>query len=93
MDNNQIDTSKVGERAANGDYGMRILTGSSVSGEYFGSFTALEDSTISFNVDMSQKSRSGDTSATSLDVIAGLTIFGAMTDIVVSSGKVIAYLK
>lgn len=92
MENNQLSTADTKSRMLNGDYGIRLLTGTSVSGEYFGAISAVEDSRVSFTIDKSQGSRSGDDTIVNLDIPAGFTIFTAMTDITVV-GKVIAYLK
>ena len=69
-----------------GDFGFRVLTGASISGERFSTIMALEDSTISVN-----STRYGDATA-SITLVAGMAIYGdlAVTSL---SGKVIAYLR
>ena len=69
-----------------GDFGFRLLTGASISGERFASVMALEDSTITVT-----STRYGDASA-SVTLMAGMIIYGdlAVTSL---SGKVIAYLR
>jgi hypothetical protein len=69
-----------------GDFGFRVLTGASISGERFASVMALEDSTITVT-----STRYGDASA-SVTLMAGMIIYGdlAVTSL---SGKVIAYLR
>lgn len=69
-----------------GDFGFRVLTGASISGERFASVMALEDSVISVS-----STRYGDATA-SVTLLAGMIIYG---DLAVTSltGKVIAYLR
>lgn len=69
-----------------GDFGFRVLTGASISGERFASIMALEDSTITVT-----STRYGDATA-SVTLMAGMIIYGdlAVTSL---SGKVIAYLR
>lgn len=69
-----------------GDFGFRVLTGASVSGERFASIMALEDSDI-----VVSSTRYGDATAT-ITILAGMVIYG---DLAVTSltGKVIAYLR
>ena len=73
------------------DNGLRIISasGTSVAGETFGIIQALDDSTISCDID----STGGDTSITSLALTKGGIIFGNFDDVSVASGKVICYLK
>lgn len=69
-----------------GDFGFRVLTGASISGERFASIMALEDSDI-----VVSSTRYGDVTA-SVTLLAGMIIYGdlAVTSL---SGKVIAYLR
>ena len=69
-----------------GDFGFRVLTGASVSGERFASIMALEDSVIAVS-----STRYGDATA-SVTLLAAMIIYG---DLAVTSltGKVIAYLR
>ena len=77
------------QRATLGLFGQRLLTGSSVSGENFVAFSVLTDCSISYtNVDP----LGGDLSQSALSLTAGTTIYGYMTDLVIASGSVMAYL-
>lgn len=69
-----------------GDFGFRVLTGASISGERFSTIMALEDSTISVN-----STRYGDATA-SITLAAGMAIYGDLS-VTSLSGKVIAYLR
>lgn len=74
------------QMAGFGDFGFRVLTGASVTGEKFSSIMALADSTITVT-----STRAGDASKT-FDITAGMVIYG---DLAITSltGKVIAYLR
>lgn len=74
------------QMAGFGDYGFRVLTGASATGEKFSSIMALTDSTIAIT-----STRGGDSSKT-FDITAGMVIYG---DLAITSltGKVIAYLR
>jgi hypothetical protein len=69
-----------------GDFGFRVLTGASISGERFGSIMALEDSTIGVS-----STRYGDITAT-IPLFAGMIIYGDLS-VTSVTGKVIAYLR
>jgi ethanolamine utilization microcompartment shell protein EutS len=74
-----------------GDNGLRYLvTGdTSVSGESFGAIQVIDSAIISCDIDTA----GGDSSLTSISLFAGTIIYGNFDDIVVTSGKVIAYLR
>ena len=74
-----------------GDNGLRIIaaSGTSIAGENFCAIQAIETSTISCDID----TIGGDTSITSLELGAGVVIYGNFDDVAVASGKVICYLR
>lgn len=76
-------------RLSFGDYGLRVLTSTSVADEYFGAIMATEDTTVTFNNDCD----GGDSTITSLSLLAGMTVYGNITTVVVASGKLIGYLR
>ncbi len=74
-----------------GDNGLRIIaaSGTSIAGENFCAIQAIETSTISCDID----TIGGDTLITSLELGAGVVIYGNFDDVAVASGKVICYLR
>lgn len=77
-------------KASLGLNGIRVLTGSSVSGEKFIAFKVIEDCSIGWTCN---NDGNGDASVSDLDFVAGDVInMGEGYDIVVESGKVLAYL-
>lgn len=76
--------------ASFGQFGLRVLTGSSVADETFVAIQAVEDSVVSSDLN-AYNSYIGDTSITDLALAKGMVIYGQFENIVVSSGKVIAY--
>jgi len=84
----QLYTESGENKASFGGLGIRVLTTSSASGEYFHCLYATETSQIDATVDMD----AGDTSVTNLVIPAGGAIYGRFTSITVDSGKVIGYL-
>ena len=88
---NELKYTSIFQRVSFGDYGLRVLTTGefSVEGEYFGAIQAITDSTISFTSD----AEGGDTSIVNLDLIAGQTIYGNLTDVTMVAGKIVAYLR
>jgi hypothetical protein len=77
--------------ASFGQFGLRALTGSSVTGETFVVIMAIEDSVVSTAIN-EYDGNLGDSSLTSLSLSKGMAIYGRFQNIVVASGKVIAYL-
>ena len=75
-----------------GDSGQRHLqnTESSAVDEYFCAFTALKASVVSYTLESANGG--GDASQTGLQVDPGITIYGCMTNIVMTSGEIMAYL-
>ena len=88
---NELKYTSVFQSLSFGDFGLRVLTTGEVSlvGEYFGAMQAITDSTISFISD----AEGGDTDIVNLDLIAGQTIYGNLTDVTMVAGKIIAYLR
>lgn len=76
--------------ASLGQFGLRVLTTSSIVGEHFVAILAVEDSVISASIN-EYEGNIGDTSITSLSLSKGMVIYGRFDNIVVASGKVIAY--
>ncbi len=80
-------------RMSFGDFGFRLLdengTTSSVSGESFCSIHCLKDAVISMDSNIS----SGDSSITSLDLKEGHVLFGDFTNITITGGIVLCYLR
>ncbi len=74
-----------------GDNGLRYLVAgaTSVSGESFGAIQVLEAAVISCDIDAA----AGDASLTSVSLPGGTIIYGNFDDVVVASGKIIAYLR
>lgn len=79
------------QRLSFGDKGLRIISSGSTStaGENFCAIQALENSTISCDID----TIGGDTSITSLVLTTGQVIYGNFDDVSVASGKIITYLR
>lgn len=84
-----------------GQFGLRVITGTSTAGELFVALQALEDTEFSCNL-LPYKTNStaysgsaaeliGDTSLTSVTLLAGTIIYGRFESVVVASGKLIAY--
>jgi hypothetical protein len=88
---NELKYTSVFQQLSFGDFGFRILsTGeTSVEGEYFGAVQMLNDSTIGFTNDVA----SGDTSISNLQLAAGQTVYGNITNLTITSGKVLAYIR
>lgn len=88
---NELQYTSVFQKISFGDYGLRVLTTGEYSpeGEYFGALQAITDSTISFTSDAA----AGDTDIINLDLIAGQTIYGNLTDVTMVAGKIVAYLR
>jgi len=82
-------------RMSFGDFGFRVLDKSgvdsitSVSGEYFCMIEAITTCTISLTNDVP----SGDTTLTNYTLLDGQIIYGKFTDITLSGGHCIAYLR
>jgi len=74
-----------------GDKGLRIISASETStvGENFCAIQSIVASTISCD----SNTIGGDTSITSLEIGAGVVIYGNLDNISVASGKVICYLR
>lgn len=88
---NELKYTSVFQSLSFGDYGFRILSSgeTSIEGEHFGAVILLNDSTIGFTNDVS----GGDTSISNLQLAAGQTIYGNITNLSITSGKVIAYIR
>jgi hypothetical protein len=82
--------SGTGRFGSFGQFGMRVLTTNAVVGETFVAIQAMEDSVISATLN-TYEGRIGDTSITSLTLLAGTVIYGRFVNLQVASGKVIAY--
>ena len=74
-----------------GDKGLRIISADETStvGENFYAIQSIVASTISCD----SNAIGGDTSITSLEIGAGVVIYGNLDNIAVASGKVICYLR
>tara|TARA_R100000951_G_scaffold98159_1_gene88033 strand:- start:4324 stop:4575 length:252 start_codon:yes stop_codon:yes gene_type:complete len=77
-----------------GDYGFRVLdnthgNSSTPSGEFFGSIECTENSTITLTNDTS----GGDSGLSSFSIKEGHIIYGNFTDVSISQGQVICYLR
>jgi len=74
-----------------GDKGLRILSNgsTSVSGEKFCAIQATDSSIISCVIN----SVGGDSTITSLEIGAGMVIYGDFSDVSVSVGKIISYIR
>ena len=79
------------QKAAFGEFGLRIISsgGTSTGSEKYNAIQALEDSTIS----CTNAATGGDTSISSLELTAGIIIYGTFHTISCSAGKVIAYIE
>tara|TARA_R110002124_G_scaffold281430_1_gene455709 strand:- start:68164 stop:68472 length:309 start_codon:yes stop_codon:yes gene_type:complete len=102
MVNRQGDSNGNYQKTSNGQFGHRFLTSAAASpeGEYYGAIEAWSDSVISYDSEVDPKDNSistdefgGETSQTALTITEGKLIAGSITNIVVTSGKIIAYLK
>ena len=81
------------ENATFGRFGIRVLgVGTSVSGETFTAFQALEETTINADLAILENDGGGDETITALVIPAGVVIYGLFTEIEVVSGGGIAYL-
>ena len=81
-------------RMSFGDYGFRMLDNthgntSTPSGEFFGSIESTENSTITLTNDTS----GGDDGLSSFSIKEGHIIYGNFTNISISQGQVICYLR
>jgi len=90
MSSNLYSTSEF-QKLSFGDKGLRIISAgsSSVTGENFCAIQAIENSTISCDID----TVGGDTSITSLTLVAGGVIYGSFDDVSIAAGKIVAYLR
>ena len=88
---NELKYTSIFQELSFGDFGLRVLTTgeNSQEGEYFGAIQAVTDCTISFI----SGAAGGDTNIVNLDLIAGITIYGNLTDITMVAGKIIAYIR
>lgn len=79
------------QKATIGGFGQRVLgVETSVAGENFVAFTVLADASVSWT---NVTPKGGDASQTTVTLLAGTTIYGEMTTIIVASGSLIAYLS
>lgn len=83
--------TSVFQKVSFGDYGLRVLTTgeNSQAAEFFAAIQAVTDCTITFK----SEAEAGDLNIVNLDLIAGLTIYGNLTDITMVAGKIIAYIR
>ena len=75
------------QRQVLGQKGFRYLSGSAsgTSGEHYRAITVLDDATLTVT------SESGD-GLTSIDVPAGVSIYGLFKTVSISAGKILAYI-
>lgn len=71
-----------------GGLGIRVLTGTAVSTEHFAALQAITDAQVDFTSNL----EGGDSTVSNLAIPKGLSIYGDMSDVVVS-GTVVGYLK
>lgn len=71
-----------------GQLGLRILTGNAIIGEKFVVIQSITNCVISCKLDPINNS---DSTITSLQLTAGMVIYGRFYDLEVTSGKIIAY--
>ena len=81
-------------RMSFGDYGFRVLdnthgNSSTPSGEFFVSIECMENSTITLTND----TPGGDSGLSSFSIKEGHIIYGNFTNISISQGQVICYLR
>lgn len=81
-------------RMSFGDFGFRVLNHSDVnlstpSGEYFCMIECIVSATISLTND----TPAGDSGLTDYDLLDGQIIYGNFTDISISKGHIICYLR
>jgi len=79
------------QRMSFGDFGFRILevNDTSVSGEKFGAITVLKNCTVT----LTSNAAEGDAGLTDFDLDEGQTIVGNFTDVSISKGCVICYIR
>ena len=79
------------QKAALGEFGLRVIAsgGTSTVGEQYNAIQAMEDSTIT----CTNAATGGDTSISSLVILAGQIIYGTFHTISCTGGKVIAYIE
>ena len=79
------------QKAAFGEFGLRIIASGATStvGEKYNCIQAMEDSTIT----CTNAATGGDTAITSLELSAGIIIYGTFHTISCAAGKVIAYIE
>ena len=78
-------------KASLGQFGLRVLTGSSIAGEYFAIIEADVDSVFSCDILPNENGEIGDTAFTNFTLEKGRMKYGRFTNIVVTSGQVTAY--
>ena len=90
MGSNLYSTSEF-QKLSFGDKGLRVLSAgnTSVVGENFCAIQAIESSVISCDIDTD----GGDALISSLSVGAGAIIYGNFSNINVSVGKIISYIR
>lgn len=88
---NELKYTSVFQSLSFGDFGLRVLSSgeTSISQEFFGAIQVVADCSISFD----NSTLTGDTEITNLALSAGQIIYGNITDVIVASGKIIAYLR
>jgi len=88
---NELKYTSIFQEMSFGDFGMRILSSgeTSIEGEFFGAIQVVADCSVSF----SNNTNGGDSSITNLALSAGQIIYGNITNVIVASGKIIAYLR
>lgn len=88
---NDMSYNSVYHKSAFGDFGLEIIAAGETStvGEQYNAIQATEDSTVS----ATNNTTKGDTTITSLELFAGMIIYGSFHTISCASGKIIAYIE
>ena len=88
---NDMSYNSVYHKSAFGDFGLEVIASGETSSTdtQFNAIQATEDSTIS----ATNNTTRGDTSITSLELFAGMIIYGSFHTISCSAGKIIAYIE
>jgi len=88
---NELKYTSVFQEMSFGDYGFRVLSSgeTSIENEYFSSIQVLTDTIVSFD----NETIKGDNEVVGMGIMAGQIIYGNFTNISVTSGKIIAYLR
>lgn len=76
--------------ATMGQNGLRVIDGTDTSGDVYVGLKAIGDTV--FTADVVRLNGKGDTVVTAITLVAGDTLMGLFTNVVVASGKLVSYL-